>query len=128
MNKNDYIVRENIKTNIKHFREINHLTQHQIAELMGTDRTTYTKWESGDTLPNTVQIFTLATIFGTSVEEFYRSDNDLSVSSPMYNKSRTTVNLNTLSKKESILIAKYRMLNNEKKAELEKFVEKLRKQ
>lgn len=127
MNKNDYIVRENIKANIKHFREINHLTQHQIAELMGTDRTTYTKWESGDTLPNTVQILTLATIFGTSVEEFYRSDKDLSVSSPIYNKPKNNVNSSTLSKKESILVAKYRMLSNEKKEKLEKYIEELRK-
>ena len=56
----DFYTKENLKVNIRRFRESSNFTQTQVALLMGTNRTTYTKWESGDSLPNAIQLQKLA--------------------------------------------------------------------
>ena len=76
-NISDNIIKQSIKTNLRKFREANGFTQTQIGIILGTGRTTYTKWESGDTLPNPVQLAMLASIYNKSVNDFYRDENEI---------------------------------------------------
>ena len=84
MYSEDEAIKQNIKTNLRKFREANGFTQTQIGIILGTGRTTYTKWESGDTLPNPVQLAMLASIYNKSVNDFYRDENGFTVCSTMF--------------------------------------------
>lgn len=128
MKLNDLTTKDDIKANIRRFREDSNLTQTQIAVILGLDRTTYTKWESGDTLPNAVQIARLATIFDKSIEDFFRPQYDFTVCSSAFEDFDGSDSLGSLSKKEKVLLAKYRMLGTADRAKVDDFVEFLRKQ
>ncbi len=55
--------------NIKKYRHINELTQQEIADRLGIDRTTYSKYESGKATPQFNNIIKLSEIYGVSVGE-----------------------------------------------------------
>lgn len=93
---------------------------------MGTDRTTYTKWESGDSLPNAIQLSKLAAIYGKRVDDFYIDYNSLMVGSPLFDKPYGNTFISDLTKDEKILLAKFRMLGEEDKITICKLIEELR--
>ena len=57
------------------------LTQEQLAEKIGVSRQALSKWESGDTLPDTINILSLSKLFGVSTDyllnDEFESDRDL---------------------------------------------------
>lgn len=53
---------------IKECRQRSGLSQEKVAQLVGVSRQAVTKWESGQSAPNTENLFRLAEIFGTSVD------------------------------------------------------------
>ncbi len=60
-----------IGTNIRFFREQNHLSQEKLATLMGVDRSLVSKWERG-TVPITAdRMMKIASLFGISVSLLY---------------------------------------------------------
>ena len=56
-------------TNLKPLRKAQHLTQQQLAEMLGVGRTTVTMWESGEIAPPTKYLLDLARILDCSVED-----------------------------------------------------------
>ena len=54
---------------IKKFREKNHLTQEQLAEKLGVQRTTVTLWELGINTPRTPTLLKLAYVLKCSVTD-----------------------------------------------------------
>lgn len=127
MHINDDMIRNNIKKNVRLFREVNGFTQTQISELMGVSRTTYTKWESGDTLPNTVQINNLARLYKKTVDDFINTglENDmLYVANGVHNVYGDSY-VSELNDEERGIIAKYRILNKNDKKRIEDFFEKI---
>lgn len=130
MHINDELVKNNIKKNVRLFRETNGYTQIQISELMGVSRTTYTKWESGDTLPNTIQINNLAKLYGKSVDDFietgldkdmfYVASGDFNVYGDKY--------VSELNDEERTIIAKFRLLNKADKNKVDKYFDKIMKE
>ena len=57
------------------------MTQEQLAEKIGVSRQALSKWESGDTLPDTVNILSLSRLFGVTTDyllnDGFESDRDL---------------------------------------------------
>ena len=66
---------------IKECRKKSGLSQDKVAELVGVSRQAVTKWEAGQTAPNTENLFKLAEIFGTTVDLLI-SEKDADSNSP----------------------------------------------
>ncbi|MDO5579458.1 MAG: helix-turn-helix transcriptional regulator, partial [Ruminococcus sp.] len=79
MSDKDKIIKECIKQNIKKYRVTNELTQSQVCAAIGTSRTTYTKWESGGSMPNIVQLAKLGMIYGVKTDAFLDGMDQFSV-------------------------------------------------
>lgn len=45
------------------------LTQKDVAAQLGVSTDTMTRWESGQTYPNALQVIKLASIYGTAIDE-----------------------------------------------------------
>lgn len=119
---NDKIVKECIKQNIKKFRVTNELTQSQVCEVLGMSRTTYTKWESGDSMPNTVQLAKLGMIYGVKPDAFFDGMEQFNVAYG-YNELYGEKYLSDLSDDERYIVMKYRLLNKGDKKKIKDFIE-----
>ena len=71
----------NLGERIKTCRQKAGMSQEKVAELMGVSRQAVTKWEIGQSAPNTENLFNLAEIFGTTVD-FLLSTEEASKPSP----------------------------------------------
>lgn len=56
------------------------LTQQQLAEIIGVDRTTVGKWELGKALPRTKRLLVLTKILSCSIEDIYSCQNNINKS------------------------------------------------
>lgn len=125
----DFIVKYNIKENLKMFREYNHLTQSQIADVLRVERSTYTSWESGRTMPKPAQLSKLSEIFKCTIDFLVKNDphyfkpSDFRLEAPAadYNGRRKDTLFLHLEDDEQTLLLKYRLLSEEDKLELEQF-------
>ncbi len=64
---------------IKLYRQKAHLSQEKLAEFMGVSRQAVTKWESGQSVPTTENLFRLAELFEISVDQLV-ADQESSLS------------------------------------------------
>ena len=71
INSDDIYIKNSVKESIKKFREDNGFKQEQISSIIGVDRSTYSKWESGATMPNIVQLAKLAAIYSVEIGKFF---------------------------------------------------------
>lgn len=69
---------------IKDCRLKANLSQEKLAELVGVSRQAVTKWESGQSAPNTENLFKLAEILGTTVDFLLTADTGPSVAEQVY--------------------------------------------
>ena len=127
MYSEDEAIKQNIKTNLRKFREANGFTQTQIGIILGTGRTTYTKWESGDTLPNPVQLAMLASVYNKSVNDFHRDENGFTVCSTMFDEPYTNHFLSELNDDEKMLLSKFRLLNDDEKKKVSEYIKTINK-
>ena len=44
-------------------------TQREVADILGIDRSTVTKWETGKALPNVYMLWRVSKLYGCSMEE-----------------------------------------------------------
>jgi transcriptional regulator with XRE-family HTH domain len=49
-------------------REAKDLKQHQVAEMLGVDRSTYTRWETGDREPDNSSLVRIADLFQVTTD------------------------------------------------------------
>lgn len=127
MYSEDEAIKQNIKTNLRKFREENGFTQTQIGIILDTGRTTYTKWESGDTLPNPVQLAMLASVYNKSVNDFYRDENGFTVFSTKFDEPYKNHFLSELNDDEKMLLSKFRLLNDDEKKKVSEYIEAINK-
>ncbi len=64
---------------IKYYRQKAHLSQEKLAELMCVSRQAVTKWEAGQSIPTTDNLFRLAELFEISVDQL-AADQESSLS------------------------------------------------
>lgn len=62
-------------SNIRNFRVRKNLSQEDLAARLGIDRTTVTKWETGESLPRAEKLPRIAAILGCTVDELLAVDD-----------------------------------------------------
>lgn len=125
-NSDDIYIKNSVKESIKKFREDNGYKQEQISGIMGVDRSTYSKWESGATMPNPVQLVKLAAIYCVEVGKFFEFDFNFNVASPDYEGVYGDNYVSELSDEERYLLACYRLLNRNDKEKVMNYVKGVR--
>lgn len=59
---------------IKALRESKNMTQAELAELVGINRTTISMWETNNSMPRADKLIQLANILGCTVDELLREE------------------------------------------------------
>ena len=113
---------------LKIIRKANKFTQQGLADAIGIERSTYASYETGRNKPDVVLLSRIAKVFDVSSDFILEIDatvplnvEDISV---QYKKKSGNKLVSTLSKEEKSVLAKYRLLSDNKKAELVDFLEK----
>ena len=108
---------------LKHFRTSSGLTQQQVADVLGLDRSTYAYYESGKTTPDIKSVNKLLKIFNISYYELMEEPDPttLTVSDPDAESDREDVDkirIYDLSKMEKRLITYFRVLSSNQQKDL----------
>lgn len=126
-------------SNLKFYRQNSGFTQKQVADALHIERTTYTYYETGKTLPNVLTLKKLADMFNVPVDYLMPSeaettsdvsDSDFSSQSKDETAQQAAARkvsnekIYCLSNDEQNLVINYRILPNEVKHEI---LEKLQK-
>ena len=98
------------------------LTQGQVAEILGIDRSAYTYYETGRTSPGINNLVRLASVFHVDVQWFFGETTDepfLFAGEDVFclQKAINETGMLQLSKDERQLVAFYRMMRGEGKGE-----------
>ncbi len=110
---------ENLRTLRKNFK----LTQQEVADILGIDRSTYTFYEAGKSTPSKENIIKLCDIFNVTVGYLFGVEKncpELKVANPSDQIGESVEGLNEISRKEKFILMAYRSLDSEKK---EQFIE-----
>ena len=67
---------KNISENIKKLRELQHLTQEQLANSLGISYQAVSKWENAVTTPDIMMLPQIAQIFGVSIDDLFKAQID----------------------------------------------------
>ena len=65
-----------LENNIKEFRAIKNINQHEMGKLVGVSRQTISQIERGDYSPSVTLALKIAKVFGTTVEEIFKYRED----------------------------------------------------
>lgn len=113
---------------LKIIRKANKFTQQELADAIGIERSTYASYETGRNKPDVILLSKIAKVFGVSSDYILEIDTtaplnveDIPV---QYKKKSGNQLVSTLSKEEKSVLAKYRLLSDNKKTELVDFLEK----
>ena len=60
--------------NFKQMREKAKLTQQAVADALGVDRSTVSKWESGASVPKTSKLYKIAILYGCKVDDLMKGE------------------------------------------------------
>ena len=113
---------------LKIIRKANKFTQQGLADAIGIERSTYASYETGRNKPDAVLLSKIAKVFNVSSDFILEIDTTVPLNvediSVQYKKKSGNKLVSTLSKEEKSVLAKYRLLSDDKKAELVDFLEK----
>lgn len=113
---------------LKIIRKANKFTQQGLADAIGIERSTYASYETGRNKPDAVLLSKIAKVFDVSSDFILEIDTTVPLNvediSVQYKKKSGNKLVSTLSKEEKSVLAKYRLLSDDKKAELVDFLEK----
>lgn len=109
-----------VAENLKSIRKEHKLTQQDIANVLGIDRSTYAFYETGKTTPSVTTLYKLAEVYNVPIERFIENESesahfekkrevDMSVSSPGIDQ------LANLDKDEKMLLMCYRLIDSKNK-------------
>ena len=110
---------------LKHFRTTSGLTQQQVADVLGLDRSTYAYYESGKTTPDIKSVNKLLKVFNISYYELMDETDPttVSVSDPSASDNdEDKLHIFDLSKSEKRLVIYFRVLSPNQKKELLKSI------
>ena len=113
---------------LKIIRKANKFTQQGLADAIGIERSTYASYETGRNKPDVKLLSRIAKVFDVSSDFILEIDTTVPLNvediSVQYKKKSGNKLVSTLSKEEKNVLAKYRLLSDNKKAELVDFLEK----
>ena len=105
--------------NLKKVRKEHKLTQQDIANVLGIDRSTYTFYETGKTSPSISTIYKLAEIYNVSIGYLLGVEDGRGEakrkSAPMNVAAQGTDHIAYLDKDEQMLLMCYRIISDENK-------------
>lgn len=109
-----------INERLRAVRKANGLTQQNIADYLGLDRTTYTYYEMGDICPSVETFVKLSELYKVSVSYLVcETDNpEKNVSDVLPEVAENIDFASTISKKEKELIVFFRALDEKKQKQL----------
>ena len=64
---------------LKLLRKENNLTQEELAEKLNVSRQAITKWESGDGIPDIINLKEISTLFNTTIDELVKEDMEVNI-------------------------------------------------
>ena len=113
---------------LKIIRKANKFTQQGLADAIGIERSTYASYETGRNKPDVILLSKIAKVFDVSSDFILEIDTTVPLNvediSVQYKKKSGNKLVSTLSKEEKSVLAKYRLLSDDKKTELVDFLEK----
>lgn len=113
---------------LKIIRKANKFTQQGLADAIGIERSTYASYETGRNKPDVNLLSKIAKVFDVSSDFILEIDTTVPLNvediSVKYKKKSGNKLVSTLSKEEKSVLAKYRLLSDNKKTELVDFLEK----
>lgn len=98
---------------LRYYRNRSNLTQQQVSDLMGINRTTYTYYENGKTEPSIDNLHKLIKIYGITYEDLLPSDSNKNA-----NLAKSDETIYNLTKEEQQILLYYRVLSTEDKNKL----------
>lgn len=113
-----------LSKNIAHLRKSRGLTQVELAKTLHVTQSAVSHWESGRSIPDTVQLFQIAEFFGTSVD-------DIKAEMPLASTAKEKKPLPTAEQKkedhkpQDPILAALAKLNPENRALVEQMARKL---
>lgn len=118
-----------VSESLKKVRKEHKLTQQDIADVLGIDRSTYTFYETGKTSPSVQTLYKLSNIYNVSMgylAGFEENRPELKVKhiSPSLNAPSIDP-IALLSKDEQIMLMCYRLLQSDKQKEVMKYIKSL---
>lgn len=66
----------NFTARLKRFRKSEHITQADLADMLGVSTSTVGTWEIGRSKPNVVMLKKMADLFNVSIEELYFGEGE----------------------------------------------------
>ena len=113
---------------LKIIRKANKFTQQGLADAIGIERSTYASYETGRNKPDVILLSKIAKVFDVSSDFILEIDTTVPLNVEdipvQYKKKSGNQLVSTLSKEEKSVLAKYRLLSDDKKTELVDFLEK----
>lgn len=120
--------RKEVAERLRHYREACALSQKQVADALNIERSTYTKYETGDSEPNLNMIVRIAAIYNVSPIELLPMESAESADLQAFKDSyHADSPIYQLSKDERGLIARYRAMSKEQKQQTKDFLGNLSK-
>ena len=115
-----------VSESLKKVRKEHKLTQQDIADVLGVDRSTYTFYETGKTSPSIATLQKLSNIYNVTIGylagyEENRPELKVKHISPAMNAPDVDP-IALLTKDEQIMLMCYRVLQNDKKQEILKYI------
>lgn len=111
---------------LRYLRKKANLTQQQVADVLGINRSTYAYYETGKTSPKLQTLQALARIYNTNVDillESGRSDNSVLNSPDRFEKWYSNDKFNQLSDFEKAVLLRVRILSLDERRELIRFLD-----
>ena len=104
------------------------LTQQELADVLGLDRTSYTYYETGKTSPSAVNIIKLAKIYNVTVGYLLgvEENHPERMRGGLVTLSSGVDPISQLPREERALLMNYRLLNKEDKAEIARIIRERR--
>ena len=113
---------------LRHYREACVLSQKQVADALNIDRSTYTKYETGDSEPNLKTLVKIAAIYNVSpVKLLPETDTDVKRRYQLRDAVPSEGAIYQLAKDERGLIAQYRVLSKDEKRQVREMMAKITK-
>ena len=117
------------KDKLKTLRKHATMSQQQVADLLGVDRSTYTGYETSKAIPSIDKVKSLARIFNVTVDSLLSDDKPIQSAkssvdltfktgegfAPYNNKTAVDMTLANLTNEEKMLIGRFRLISDDDK-------------
>ncbi len=117
---------QSIAEKLRYYRESCALSQKQVADALNVERSTYTKYETGDSTPGLETVVKIARIFNVSPLKLL-PEIDIDDENRLVDSVRADSPIFQLNKDERRLIALYRVLSKEDRRTAQELVANLSK-